>query len=51
MKRNIELNGLGPSPPTAGDLQIDADSISIKADEVHGRVRVNEGDAWFVILI
>jgi hypothetical protein len=48
MKRNIELNGLGPSPSTAGDMQIDSDSIPNKLEEgdMHGKVRVNEGDAW-----
>jgi tRNA (guanine26-N2/guanine27-N2)-dimethyltransferase len=36
MKRNVELNGLGP-PDGAG---------SDPVNENLGKVRVNEGDAW-----
>lgn len=41
MKRNIEINGLGPV------LEIpsgSSESIQISP----GKVRVNEGDAWYV---
>lgn len=44
MKRNIEINGLGPV------LEIpsgSSESIQISP----GKVRVNEGDAWYVFVI
>jgi hypothetical protein len=38
MKRNIELNGLGPTfEPSSSEV-------------LPGKIRVNEGDAWYAIL-
>jgi tRNA (guanine26-N2/guanine27-N2)-dimethyltransferase len=45
MKRNVELNGLGPSP----DPPESTSSTSVGAGHQphdRGKVRINEGDAW-----
>lgn len=45
MKRNVELNGLGPSP----DLPESTSSTFVGAGHQphdRGKVRINEGDAW-----
>jgi tRNA (guanine26-N2/guanine27-N2)-dimethyltransferase len=34
MKRNVEINGLGPEGPSSS------------SEETPGKVRINEGDAW-----
>lgn len=39
MRRNVEINGLGPEGK-------DGDAPGLFRKE--GKVRVNEGDAWFV---
>jgi tRNA (guanine26-N2/guanine27-N2)-dimethyltransferase len=45
MKRNVELNGLGPSSPDPAD-----GSSSVVSEHQplpdRGKVRVEEGDAW-----
>jgi hypothetical protein len=55
MKRNVNLNKLGPSEASTSDMQVDttttdgtpAAQINKKAQEAtKGKVRVNEGDAW-----
>lgn len=46
MKRNVELNGLGPSYP---DSAIGASSSAASEHQPfpdRGKVRINEGDAW-----
>jgi hypothetical protein len=56
MKRNVNLNKLGPSEASTSDMQVDtttdgtpAAQINKKAQEAtKGKVRVNEGDAWQV---
>jgi hypothetical protein len=49
MKRNIALNGLGPTsaPSSTSDdaMAVDGASTSTKPRDL-GKVRVNEGDAW-----
>ena len=39
MRRNVEINGLGPEK-TGGDTS--------ELSQKEGKVRVNEGDAWWV---
>jgi len=39
MKRNIELNGLGPIPEPSSGI----------SKALSGMVRINEGDAWYVL--
>jgi hypothetical protein len=54
MKRNVNLNKLGPSEASTSDMQVDTTTdgtpvaqINKKAQEAtKGKVRVNEGDAW-----
>ena len=41
MKRNVELNGLGPV--TEASSKDEVDSL--------GKVRINEGDAWYVVSV
>lgn len=46
MKRNVELNGLGPSSPGPADS---ASSFTVSEHQPlpdRGKVRINEGDAW-----
>jgi hypothetical protein len=45
MKRNIEINGLGPTP-SEGSVDAQSEKAQIAHDHL-GRVRVNEGDAWY----
>ncbi len=49
MRRNVEINGLGPPPITEVDSTepLDGKQKTVKSDL--GKVRVNEGDAWYVI--
>lgn len=57
MKRNVEINGLGPGLPSDPD---DLTSVSApkgsdgKASDRKlklGMVRINEGDAWCVLFV
>lgn len=47
MKRNVELNGLGPSPDS---VEVESASSTFMASDQQphdrGKVRINEGDAW-----
>jgi tRNA (guanine26-N2/guanine27-N2)-dimethyltransferase len=46
MKRNVELNGLGPSSP---DPAVGTSSSAASEHQPfpdRGKVRINEGDAW-----
>lgn len=49
MRRNVELNGLGPEKTQVLSVEGVA-SIEAKQSKPHkadlGKVRVNEGDAW-----
>lgn len=51
MRRNVEINGLGPTPPVvvSGETSADSAQNARKADD--GKVRVNEGDAWSVFYL
>jgi tRNA (guanine26-N2/guanine27-N2)-dimethyltransferase len=63
MKRNVDLNGLGPAPVSApapateGDMQVDSGpaapvQLTKKEEEAaKGKVRVNEGDAWYAFCL
>ena len=49
MRRNVELNGLGPKPAVTGEgPSHDADRAEALPQDDPGKVRVNEGDAWCV---
>lgn len=55
MRRNVDINGLGPEvadvsmePPVEG---VSAAEQMSRKDALLGKVRVNEGDAWFVLLL
>jgi hypothetical protein len=55
MQRNIDLNGLGPVPePEGTDMQVDesgsAPAPAKKKQSQLGKVRVNQGDAWYAEL-
>ncbi|KAF7793124.1 hypothetical protein EIP86_004233 [Pleurotus ostreatoroseus] len=48
MRRNVELNGLGPTPATDVSADTSADGAQKPQTADNGKVRVNEGDAWCV---
>lgn len=54
MKRNVAINGLGPTAteedptPVISDASPDKPLPIRKANEILGMVRINEGDAWYV---
>ena len=45
MRRNVELNGLGPSPDPA-ESAASTSVVSEHQPHDRGKVRINEGDAW-----
>ncbi|PSR74130.1 hypothetical protein PHLCEN_2v10086 [Hermanssonia centrifuga] len=49
MRRNVEINGLGPQPIIEVDSTEPLDGKQKTAKSDLGKVRVNEGDAWYVI--
>lgn len=60
MKRNVELNGLGPSKGSTNETPVDTPSDALDTGERSrpadanarlGKVRVNEGDAWYASLV
>ena len=47
MRRNVELNGLGPAQATAEDEPSDTREGAERLAKLdQGKVRINEGDAW-----
>jgi tRNA (guanine26-N2/guanine27-N2)-dimethyltransferase len=46
MKRNVELNGLGPSSPDPAASTSSSVVSEHKPLPDRGKVRINEGDAW-----
>lgn len=52
MRRNVEINGLGPDPDVLMESVDDTNAAerTSRKDAALGKVRVNEGDAWCFLL-
>ena len=49
MRRNVELNGLGVPKPKESE-EITENSAEKKERVPHPKIKVNEGDAWYVAI-
>lgn len=46
MKRNVDINGLGVPPECGQDMEQTSSNTNLPK---HGKVRINEGDAWYSV--
>ena len=49
MRRNVELNGLGVQKPKESE-ETTENSAEKKERIPHPKIKVNEGDAWYVVI-
>ena len=49
MRRNVELNGLGV-PKLKESEETTENSVEKKEKIPHPKIKVNEGDAWYVVI-